>query len=78
MQPAAGEQELRVVELEGGGGLRRWGTVVEVPGKSPGSIEWSRPPPPGAGGWWSLSEDTVRTLRQAGSHGSKAILLSHT
>ena len=53
MQPAAAERELWVVELEGGGGLRRSGTVVEASGKSPGSIKWSWPPPPGAGGWWS-------------------------
>ena len=56
MQPAAGEQELWVVGLQGGGGLRRSGTVVEASGKSPGSIEWSWPPPPGAGGWWSVWE----------------------
>lgn len=53
MQPAAGERKLWAVELEGGGGLRRSGIAVGASGKSPGSIQWSWPPPPGAGGWWS-------------------------
>ena len=53
MQPAAGERELWAVELEGGGGLRRSGIAVEASEKSPGIIQWSWPPPPGAGGWWS-------------------------